>query len=104
MLDEDYYGNGVCQWKLTGVGAGGSPSGAPEETAFNGNIDLEHLMAEKPHSMFYWKGDYGTVVRKPDVQIQVSPVAFGSPDRSQFKPALQAELFSLTLTPRKVLP
>ena len=47
MLDEDYYGNGVCQWKLTGVGAGGSPSGAPEETAFNGNIDLEHLLAEK---------------------------------------------------------
>lgn len=104
MLDEDYYGNGVCQWTLAGVGAGGSPSGAPEETAFNGNIDLEHLLAEKPRSMFYWKGAYGTVVRKPDEKIQVSPVAFGSPDRSQFKPALQAELFSLTLTPRKVLP
>ena len=104
MLDEDYYGNGVCQWKLTGVGAGGSPSGAPEETAFNGNIDLEHLLAEKPHSMFYWQGDYGTVVRKPDAQSQVSPVAFGSPDRNQFKSALQAELFSLTLTPKKVQP
>ncbi|EWS64521.1 hypothetical protein Y695_02235 [Hydrogenophaga sp. T4] len=22
MLDEDYYGNGVCQWTLAGVGAG----------------------------------------------------------------------------------
>lgn len=104
MLDEDYYGNGVCQWTLAGVSAGGTPSGAPEETAFSGHMNLEHLLAEQPRPMFYWKGDYGTFKRSPDANTTVSPVAFGSPERSQFKAELQAELFSLTLTPKRVQP
>ena len=105
MLDEDYYGNGVCEWKLTGVGAGGSPSGAPDETAFNGEIDLENLLAEKPQTMFYWRGHYGTLARKPSNENEkVSRVAFGGSAPEIFKPELRNSLFSLVLTPKKAKP
>lgn len=105
MLDEDYYGNGVCEWTLTGVGASGSPTGAPDEATFGGQVGLKNLLAEEPQAMFYWSRDYGAMApTSNDKHHTVSKEAFGSPARETFKAELQNSLFSWVLTPKKEEP
>ncbi|WP_157559304.1 hypothetical protein [Hydrogenophaga crassostreae] len=105
MLDEDYYGNGVCKWALSGVGAGGTPTGASDETAFNAHIDLQHLSFGEPQSMYYRKELYGTKVVEDANEISKSSrAAFGWEDPSKFGAALQGQVFSMKLVPRKINP
>jgi hypothetical protein len=43
MLDEDYYGRGVCKWEFTGAGAMLKATGAEEETRFLTFVDAKPL-------------------------------------------------------------
>ena len=47
MLDEDYYGRGVCKWEFTGAGAMLKATGAEEETRFLTFADAEPLIEGK---------------------------------------------------------
>lgn len=97
MLDEDYYGNGVCQWKLTSVGPWVMATGSPAETLFDTDLSSEQLLAEQPVQLFYWKGYY------PQSKVNGFKT-WGNSTREQFAPEARGDLFSMTLTPKKVLP
>ena len=105
MLDEDYYGNGVCKWAVTGVAAGGTPTGASDETAFNVEVDLEHLLANEPQSMYYLKELYGTKASSETNETSKSSrVAFGWEDLNKYGAASRDQIFSMKLVPKKVQP
>jgi hypothetical protein len=48
MLDEDYYGRGVCKWEFTGAGAMLKATGAEEETRFLTFVDAKPLTEGEP--------------------------------------------------------
>lgn len=48
MLDEDYYGRGVCRWEFSGANAALQATGAKEETRFISHIDADALAAGTP--------------------------------------------------------
>lgn len=48
MLDEDYYGRGVCHWEFSGANAALQATGAKEETRFVSHIDKEGVAAGTP--------------------------------------------------------
>lgn len=97
MLDEDYYGNGVCQWTLTSVGPWVMATGSPAETLFDTDLSSEQLSAEQPVQLFYWKGYY------PQSKVDGFKT-WGNSAREQFAPEARDNLFSMTLTPKKVRP
>lgn len=97
MLDEDYYGNGVCQWTLTSVGPWVMSTGSPAETLFDTDLSPEQLLAEQPVQLFYWKGYY------PQSKVDGFKT-WGNSTREQFAPEARDNLFSMTLTPKKVQP
>ena len=47
VLDEDYFGEGVCQWKPENFGASFKATGKKEETEFNISDVMENLEKEK---------------------------------------------------------
>ena len=105
MLDEDYYGNGLCAWKLTDVGAAGSPTGAAAEATFGGFLGLKGLVGEMSQAMFYPRSWYGKPSPKAeDGQSPVASSLLGWMDRSQLPPEVQGDPFSFVLTARKVRP
>jgi hypothetical protein len=97
LLDEDYYGNGVCRWTLTSVGPWVMATGSPVETLFDTDLSSEQLLAEQPVQLFYWKGYY------PRSKVDGFKT-WGNSTREQFAPEARDNLFSMTLTPKKVQP
>ena len=95
MLDEDYYGNGVCQWALTSVGPWMQASGAPGETSFSANLTSEQLQAEQLMELLYWKGYY------PRADVE-GFITWGNVNKEKFAEGVRDKLFSMTLKPTKV--
>ena len=101
LLDEDYYGRGLCRWKLFNVGMKLRATGADGETVFIPGLPDEDLLAGKAVTTYFWKGDYPR-----DTEIGIDNFAsFGQTDRSKMASDLtENELFSITLTPKEVQP
>jgi hypothetical protein len=97
MLDEDYYGNGVCQWKMVGVGAGVMATGASDESSFRASLRPDQVLAEQPVQLYFWKGYY------PRSKVDGFKT-WGNSTREQFAPEARDNLFSMTLTPKKMQP
>lgn len=105
MLDEDYYGNGVCKWSLTSVGVSGAPSGAAEEASFGGRTDMDSIRSGAPMALYYLKSRYGALAPKPsDEHEQISKAVFGQSDRQIFGADQQDDLFSFVLTAKSLQP
>jgi hypothetical protein len=90
MLDEDYYGRGVCHWELTAAGVTLRATGKDGETLFHSAIMAEQLVAGGTEELYYWKGRYprSTMDNFRD---------YGSPTRDRFKPELRNDLFKVTI-------
>ena len=58
MLDEDYYGDGVCHWQLTGVTGGLKATGADVETGFGIDISPKSIVAQETVTKYFWKKRY----------------------------------------------
>ncbi len=97
MLDEDYYGRGVCHWKMTGTRVALKASGKKEETAFLPFIETKDVIAGKPVTLYFWKGGY------PKEEIE-DYADNGLPSAQDFKPELRDQLFSLTLVAKEISP
>lgn len=91
MLDEDYYGRGVCQWAFSGASAMLKASGAPGETRFLSFIDAETLTNDQPTVRYYTKRTY------PRARMEDFPDN-GEASPSDYTPELQKETFSVTLS------
>ena len=97
MLDEDYYGNGVCQWQMVGVGAGVMATGASGESSFRASLQPDQVMAEQPVRLYFLKGYY-------PMSESGGVATFGSLTRERYLERERDHLFSMTLTPKKVQP
>lgn len=91
IVDEDYYGRGVCRWELTEVSAMLKATGAKAETRFLPGIPLEKIQAGDPVTLFFLNRDYPFVEKIDDY------ADFGEQDVEQYKPELRNQTFSIVL-------
>lgn len=90
MLDEDYYGRGVCHWELTAASATLRATGADGETLFQPAIMVDQLLSGEEVQLYFWKGAYPR-----DAMANYRDSGFPTPDR--YKPEIRDELFKVTL-------
>ena len=101
ILDEDYYGRGVCRWQLTQARVHLKATGAEEETLFNASISAEPLLAEKTEKIYFLKASYP---RHPD-SIGDNPIASGQSDHAKISPQFaEKDLFTITLASKRISP
>lgn len=99
MLDEDYYGKGMCHWKLIQARADLKATGANGETRFMPNIEPDKLLAQQAQTTYFLKEFYP---RNPDIENYPE---FGQADRSKMAPSLKDDdLFTVTLTSKAATP
>ncbi len=97
IVDEDYYGRGVCHWKLSMASALLKATGAEAETRFLPAISAEEIIASVPRKLYFWGGYY------PD--IDMSDFAdLGQKDLSNVPAEKLNEFFSITVARRDSLP
>ncbi len=107
LLNEDYYGQGVCNWQLVGAGVYLRATGKDErETVLSADIwpkDLEKLSPENPEMkklLHYEKKDYPIAT---DLNFENgwndSGLESWGQDINQFKPE---NLFTVELTIRRI--
>lgn len=99
MIDEDYYGRGVCRWKMMQARAALKATGVNGETRFVPNIHPEKLLAQQAETAYLLKQFYP---RDADIENYAE---YGQTDRSKMAPTLKDdELFTVTLTPKAATP
>ncbi len=104
MLDEDYYGRGVCRWKFGGTGALLKATGAHEETRFLTFIDADQLTAGKTLTRHYPRRDYprAAPVQGPHGMTSIEDYPdSGNEDPTDYVPELRDALFSISLTAKE---
>lgn len=95
MIDEDYFGNGICRWQLTGMNVQLKATGADGETNFIASLLPEALRLSQTATMYYQKQLYPRSSQMDNFQT------FGR-DESRMNPDTPADdFFSITLDPRK---
>ncbi|ALN82593.1 hypothetical protein LA76x_4485 [Lysobacter antibioticus] len=97
MLDEDYFGEGMCHWELASVNTSLKATGAKTDTSYVANLLGDEVRGQKARTNYYVKYDYPG--SDPEERSD-----FGVVDRSRYKPELQDQLFSITLTPKAATP
>ncbi|WP_425479737.1 hypothetical protein [Pseudoxanthomonas wuyuanensis] len=94
ILDEDYFGNGVCRWEFTTVSVALKATGAKAETRFLPDIDAKDVLAQGMETKHFWKGGYP---RDPGTSLD-NPVDLGQSQRSRMDPEFtDDDLFTITL-------
>jgi hypothetical protein len=107
MLDQDYYGRGICRWEFTGAGALLKATGAHEETRFLTFVDAAELVAGRVHERHYPQDDFPRVHRiesHPHLTVPEDFASSGETDPHAFTPDLQDRLFSITVSAIEVKP
>lgn len=97
MLDEDYYGRGVCHWELTAASVTLQASGRDGETLFQPAIMADQLVAGGEAELYFWKGGYPR-----DSKENYRDSGYSSPDR--FKPEIRNDLFKVTIKAQGLQP
>ena len=98
MVDEDYYGDGVCHWQLTEVAVGLKATGADAETGFAPDISPEEILAQHSVKKYFWKERY------PREEGYENFPAFGSKTLDNVPFDRRDEYFTLTLASTEVQP
>lgn len=96
MIDEDYYGRGVCRWKLIQARADLMATGAKGETRFIPSIDLNQLEAQQAQATYFVRADY----LDTEITSLEHPVNFGETERSTMTHLRDSELFTVSLAPK----
>jgi hypothetical protein len=91
ILNDDYYGNGICEWQLTGIRATLRATGSAGETQFSPSLSEASIKARRSETRYYWKGRY------PRSNVD-DFVSFGDIDRAQIKRELQDQLFTISFS------
>jgi hypothetical protein len=100
MLDEDYFGHGVCRWKLIQAQVQLKATGAKDETKFIADYPDAKLSTEEPETVYFNKISYPRFGESEPSEYE--SVSFGLNDRSRFGPTIRDEdLFTVMFTSRK---
>lgn len=97
MLDEDYYGDGICHWELLEVAAGLEATGADGETGFGPDISPESIVAKESVTKFFWSEYY------PRAGVD-NFSEFGSKTLDNVPLEKREKFFTITLSSREVQP
>lgn len=98
LLDEDYFGRGVCRWKFMQAQVILKATGADGETRFLPSLLSEEVHGQESQTKYFWKDRY------PRSQTDNFP-SFGQEDRTKLaKRISDDELFIIRLTSREVRP
>jgi hypothetical protein len=100
IVDEDYYGNGVCRWELIEARADMKATGLKGETRFMPSIEPGKLKAQQAEITYFAKINY---VRDKDTVLE-NPLSFGQTARLKMAHLRDDELFTVTLTPKSTTP
>lgn len=103
LLDEDYFGEGICHWQLEGFGVSLKATGSPEETEFNFSDIMKHLLEEKTLTKYYWKWSYPYFTRE-DGSISPDFVNFGITSPELYSAEEHKEMFTITVTLEEAKP
>ncbi|MCG8277015.1 hypothetical protein [Stenotrophomonas sp. NLF4-10] len=98
MQDEDYYGRGMCRWEFTGAGVMLKATGAEGETRFLSFIEADRFMKGDVLTRYYVPRHYPRSEKLPDFG------ASGTEDPSKYRPELQGDLFTASLSGSEVQP
>ncbi|MEP6906556.1 MAG: hypothetical protein ABI858_01030 [Pseudoxanthomonas sp.] len=98
MLDEDYYGDGVCHWQLTGVTGGLKATGSYVETGFGIDISPQSIATREPVTKYFWKERY------PREEGYDNFPDFGSRTLEKLSPDKRSEYFSITMDSNELQP
>ena len=97
LLDEDYFGEGVCHWQPEGFGFALKATGSPEETEFNFSDIMKYLLEKKTLTNYYWKWSY-PYSRKEDGTLYTDSVDFGIESPEIYSAEEHKEMFTITVT------
>ena len=105
VLDEDYFGEGICHWRPDGFGVAFKATGHPEETKFNFGDFLDNLIEKKTLTKYFWNGAY-PYAKNEDGSIFIRSDGIGFTDWGEnldtFPPERQKDLFSIAITLEEV--
>lgn len=91
VLDEDYYGRGVCRWEFVEVRASFRASDDPYATWFVVKLPAEAVEAGTSEKLFYWNGYY------PNAEID-NYAEFGNESLDTVPASQRAEFFEIELS------
>ncbi len=92
MLDEDYYGRGVCRWQLVEARMRMKATGADNETLFMPFVRKDQVLAGEQQTNYFSKSAY------PRTEGGNYPYV-GRQDREHFGPTMRdSDLFAVTFT------
>jgi hypothetical protein len=94
LLDEDYYGRGVCHWSIVGASA----DLRIKDGALSPAIFHDDIMAQKPVTTYFANGDYLAATKKSSGDERA---IFGSPNRALYGSDSRTDLFSITLAAKE---
>ncbi len=97
LVDEDYYGLGVCRWSMIAARVTLRAGMEEDEANFFENIFFDDLVSKDRVKAYFWKGRY------PKGQIKGMNVP-GEEALEKFKPEVRDELFALAFDIRKLTP
>ena len=97
LVDEDYYGLGVCHWSLVTTQFKLRAGAVEGESRFSHHIFHDDLVGKKNIRSHFWSGRY------PKGKLDDMPVP-GEEDATKFKPEVRDELFVLDFQIRKTVP
>lgn len=91
VLDEDYYGRGVCRWEFVEVRASFRASDDPYATWFVVKLPAEAVEAGSSEKLFYWNGYY------PNAEID-NYAEFGNESLDAVPGSQRADFFEIELS------
>lgn len=95
MVNADYYGKGVCNFELNGVGVTLKATGKKEETRFQPVLFKTQIYDSAPVKFYFWKGGY------PQSQMDNYPDT-GEYSVDKYAESNRGSLFQVTLKSEKV--
>jgi hypothetical protein len=97
IVDEDYYGRGVCHWKLSMASALLKATGAEAETGFIPGISASDIMEGTAATLYFPK------VRYPKSGMaNFADLGHAAPDK--YKSEIRDQLFTITLARKDAQP
>ena len=91
IVDEDYYGRGVCRWELTEVSAMLKATGSDADARFLPALTLENILAGHVTKRYFWGGYY------PKIDMESFPV-YGEESISKVPAGREGEFFAILMT------
>ena len=95
LLDEDYYGRGVCQWALTEARGALRARAGIADTRFVAGLPAKKVLAGGTQARYFWKGYYPRFEDRQHTDYGRNQLDAVPADKLN-------EFFTMTLTARKI--